>query len=123
MNRSLSLEPRFRVVRPCYTKTLQKPRAASNKLESSPPIEFTQKGHRMRRRQILQSMGSLMAAAALRTESVEPAQAQENASTDVTGRLARYMVEARDRALPPEVVVAAKHRILATLCAIVSGAH
>jgi 2-methylcitrate dehydratase PrpD len=33
------------------------------------------------------------------------------------------MVEARDRALPPEVVLAAKHRILDTLGAIVSGAQ
>jgi 2-methylcitrate dehydratase PrpD len=42
---------------------------------------------------------------------------------DVTGRLARYMVEARDRNLPPEVVRQAKHRILDTFAAIVSGAH
>src|SRR5215470_8139368 len=78
----------------------------------------------MRRRQILQSMGGLMATAVLRTESATIAQAQEGAaSTDVTGRLARYMVEARDRALPPEVVLAAKHRILDTLGAIISGAQ
>jgi 2-methylcitrate dehydratase PrpD len=78
----------------------------------------------MRRRQILQSMGGLMAAAALRAESATTAQPQEGAaSTNVTSRLARYMVEARDRALPPEVVLAAKHRILDTLGAIVSGAQ
>jgi len=45
------------------------------------------------------------------------------ASTDVTGRLARYMVEARDRSLPPHVVREAKHRIVDTLAAMVSGAH
>ena len=78
----------------------------------------------MRRRQILQSLGGLMAAAAFRAESATTAQPQEGAaSTNVTSRLARYMVEARDRALPPEVVLAAKHRILDTLGAIVSGAQ
>lgn len=42
---------------------------------------------------------------------------------DVTGRLARYMVEARERTLPPEVARDARHRILDTLAAMVSGAH
>jgi len=42
---------------------------------------------------------------------------------DVTGRLARYMVEARERALPPEVARDARHRILDTLAAMVSGSH
>jgi 2-methylcitrate dehydratase PrpD len=41
----------------------------------------------------------------------------------VTGRLARYMVEARSRSLPPEVAREAKHRILDTLAAMVSGAR
>jgi 2-methylcitrate dehydratase PrpD len=45
------------------------------------------------------------------------------AAADVTGRLARYMVEARERNLPPDVAREAKHRILDTLAAIVSGAH
>src|SRR5262245_59577974 len=43
--------------------------------------------------------------------------------TDITGRLARYMVEARDRKLPREVAREARHRILDTLAAMVSGAH
>ena len=43
--------------------------------------------------------------------------------TDVTGRLARYMVQARDRALPPDVARDARHRILDTLAAMVSGSH
>ena len=42
---------------------------------------------------------------------------------DVTGRLARYMVEARTRSLPPDVVREAQHRILDTLAAMVSGAR
>lgn len=45
------------------------------------------------------------------------------AAGDVTGRLARYMAEARERALPPDVARDASHRILDTLAAMVSGAH
>jgi 2-methylcitrate dehydratase PrpD len=41
----------------------------------------------------------------------------------ITGRLARYMVEARERSLAPPVAREAKHRILDTLAAMVSGAH
>jgi 2-methylcitrate dehydratase PrpD len=44
-------------------------------------------------------------------------------ATDITGRLARYMAEARDRSLPPEVAQAGKHRILDSLGAIVSGSR
>jgi 2-methylcitrate dehydratase PrpD len=44
-------------------------------------------------------------------------------SADITGRLARYMVEARSRNLPAEVAREAKHRILDTLAAMVSGAR
>src|SRR5580765_1944885 len=44
-------------------------------------------------------------------------------SADITGQLARYMVEARSRNLPPEVAREAKHRILDTLAAMVSGAR
>lgn len=42
---------------------------------------------------------------------------------DITGRLARYMVEARERRLAPNVAREAKHRILDTLAAMVSGTH
>lgn len=45
------------------------------------------------------------------------------AGTDITGRLARYMVEARTRKLPPGVARDARHRILDSLAAMVSGAH
>ncbi|MBI4195688.1 MAG: MmgE/PrpD family protein [Betaproteobacteria bacterium] len=44
-------------------------------------------------------------------------------AADITGRLAQYMVKARERALAPNVVHEAKHRILDTLAAMVSGAH
>jgi len=42
---------------------------------------------------------------------------------DITGRLAQYMVDTRHLSLPPEVAQAAKHRILDTLGAMVSGAR
>src|SRR2546421_9464086 len=79
----------------------------------------------MHRRRILQGIGGVVAAAAFRPEAIGRAEAQQapSSSTDVTSRLARYMVSARDRELPPEVVLAAKHRILDTLGAIVSGAQ
>jgi len=44
-------------------------------------------------------------------------------TTDVTGRLARYMVEARERKLAPDVARDARHRILDSLAAMVSGSH
>ncbi len=43
--------------------------------------------------------------------------------SDITGRLARYMAAARERDLPADVVQAAKHRILDTFAAMVSGSH
>jgi 2-methylcitrate dehydratase PrpD len=44
-------------------------------------------------------------------------------AADITGRLARYMAEARERSLAPQVAREARHRILDTLAAMVSGAH
>lgn len=78
----------------------------------------------MRRRQVLQSIASLMAAAALRPRpATAAAQESSQATRDITGRLARYMVASRSNELPSEVLLAAKHRILDTLGAIVSGAQ
>ncbi len=77
------------------------------------------------RRKTLQGAGGLLAAATLPS----PAVAQQTLPPatprrlDLTGRLARYMVSARDLELPANVILAAKHRILDTLGAIVSGAH
>ena len=45
------------------------------------------------------------------------------AETDITGRLARYMAEARNTALPADAALAGKHRILDTLGAVISGAR
>src|SRR5436853_7581955 len=44
-------------------------------------------------------------------------------TVDVTGQLARYMANARNSRLPPHVEQEAKHRILDTLAAMVSGSH
>ncbi|HUF80652.1 MAG TPA: MmgE/PrpD family protein [Burkholderiales bacterium] len=44
-------------------------------------------------------------------------------AADITGQLARYMAEARERSLPPRVAREGKHRILDSLAAMVSGAH
>src|SRR5436190_7239270 len=79
----------------------------------------------MKRRQLMQSMGGLIAAAAFQPAALAGPAGQETrvAGSDITGRLARYMAAARDRELPPAVVLAAKHRILDTLGAIVSGAR
>jgi 2-methylcitrate dehydratase PrpD len=44
-------------------------------------------------------------------------------ASDITGRLASYMAQARERPLPPPVAREARHRILDTLAAMVSGAH
>ncbi len=68
------------------------------------------------RRRFLQGGGSLLVASTLPVHAV-------SAGSDVTGRLARYMVEARDRPLPPEVLLACKHRILDTFGAMISGAR
>ena len=68
------------------------------------------------RRDILASAGTLAALSAL------PGYAAA-AGADVTGRLARYMVAARNRPLPDAVLTACKHRILDTFGAMVSGAR
>jgi 2-methylcitrate dehydratase PrpD len=97
------------------------------------------KDNPLTRRRWLQSAGGFMTAAAFPAAAdpaFDPGQisapaapagtgpaAAPPAGADVTGRLARYMVEARDRSLPPEVVRDAKHRILDTLAAMVSGAR
>jgi 2-methylcitrate dehydratase PrpD len=69
------------------------------------------------RRHLLQSGAAVAALAACPTRI----SAAEN--TDVTGRLARYMVAARDQELPAAVMLECKHRILDTFGAMVSGSR
>jgi len=91
-------------------------------MSDKPP--FDQKGPLISRRRTLQGAATIVAAATLPKTSIaqptEPANAVRN--PDLTGRLARYMVESRQLELSESVVLAAKHRILDTLGAIVSGA-
>jgi 2-methylcitrate dehydratase PrpD len=76
------------------------------------------------RRRMLQGAGGLIAAAALPGAPVSGAQTSAPAAGgETTGRLARYMVEARRRNLPPAVLSECKHRILDTIGAMVSGAR
>ncbi|OFW00663.1 MAG: 2-methylcitrate dehydratase [Acidobacteria bacterium RIFCSPLOWO2_02_FULL_68_18] len=75
------------------------------------------------RRRMLETAGGLVAAAGLPASVSAGQSATRPGSADVTGRLARYMVASREGSLPPDVVREAKHRILDTLGAIVSGAR
>ena len=85
----------------------------------------------MKRRRILQGAGGLIASTALphagtMASAMRPATSSipgGQAPADITRRLARYMVEARSRTLPAPVARDAKHRILDTLAALVSGAR
>ncbi len=89
---------------------------------------------RLTRRQLLrQAGGSTLAAASVAVGATQAGAAAvqgpgaapgpAGSSADVTGRLARYMVAARDRELPLQVVLDAKARILDTVAAIVSGSR
>lgn len=69
---------------------------------------------------MLQGAGGFVASTALPFRQNASSSA---AAANVTGRLARYMAEARNRTLPPQAAREAKHRILDTLGAIVSGAR
>ena len=88
-------------------------------------------GSILTRRRMLQSAGGFIAAtsfpaAGAATSALSLSQAgpkPATAAADITGRVARYMVAARDQSLPPNVMREAKHRILDTLGAIVSGAR
>src|SRR5882762_19928 len=82
------------------------------------------------RRRMWLSGGAVIAAAVVPVERLttvalpalqESPKASATPSADVTGRLARYMVEARDRTLPPNVALEGKHHILDSLGAMVSG--
>jgi 2-methylcitrate dehydratase PrpD len=84
------------------------------------------------RRRLLQGAGGLIAASALPANgaigaSLLVGQSTPNTSStvapDLTGQLARYMVAARESSLPPKVLLDAKHRILDTMGAMVSGSR
>ncbi len=66
------------------------------------------------RRQLLQATGATLLSGLFPAGSAF-------AANDLTGRLAAYMVASRERALPDPVLLDAKHRILDTVAAIISG--
>ena len=84
------------------------------------------------RRRVLRGAGGLVAATAFpasvsgqtasQSESRAVSRDGDTRASDVTGRLARYMVEARDRQLAAAIARDAKHRILDTIGAMISGA-
>jgi 2-methylcitrate dehydratase PrpD len=83
-------------------------------------------GRRISRRRLLGSASGIAAAAVLHNQASHAATqalAQADTVSDVTGQLARYMVAARDKDLPAPVLRAARHRMLDTLGAMVSGAR
>jgi 2-methylcitrate dehydratase PrpD len=65
----------------------------------------------------------LQSAGAMAVLAASPIRISAAADADVTGRLARYMVGARDQALPPAVMIECKNRILDTFGAMISGAR
>jgi 2-methylcitrate dehydratase PrpD len=81
------------------------------------------------RRLLLKAATAMIAGAAVPAQGAAPGTSNRGAVepparlADITGHLARYMVESRGRALPMEVATAARHRILDTLGAMVSGAR
>lgn len=83
------------------------------------PVAGTKDGQRLSRREMLRRAGWSLAAVgfsrlpALGADSISPAMA----------RLSSYMIEARRRALPEEVQEKAKHHILDTFAAMVSGSQ
>jgi hypothetical protein len=72
------------------------------------------------RRHLLQSAGGLVVASALPANGAVgatlPAEGAPKptatAAPDLTGRLASYMIAARDRSLPSNALLDAKHRVL-----------
>lgn len=73
----------------------------------------------MTRREALKQAGAFIAAAGLRTQAFAAAPAPVS---QVMTTLSAYMSEAAGRALPENVVEAAKHHILDTFAAMISGA-
>jgi 2-methylcitrate dehydratase PrpD len=79
---------------------------------------------RITRRRMIGSGAGLLAAAAvpLRAQSTS-APREPVHEADLTGRVARYMAAARQQVLSADIVREAKHRILDTIAAMISGAR
>ena len=77
----------------------------------------------MSQRQTPSRRGLLQYAAGLAALTFAPIRRAGAADAGITARLARYMVAARDQALPEAAMVECKHRILDTFGAMVSGSR
>jgi 2-methylcitrate dehydratase PrpD len=77
----------------------------------------------MSHRQTLSRRRVLQSGAAIAALAASPIRVARAADSDVTTRLAKYMVGARDQELPDTVLTACKHRILDTFGAMVSGSR
>src|SRR5260370_12734586 len=85
-------------------------------------------GAGLTRRNLIELAGLTFATTLIPSEfvTVKAASGQEDAAPGVSpvmDKLSRYMSEAGERALPDEVVEKAKHHILDTLAAMISGAE
>ena len=75
------------------------------------------------RRELLRQAGWLAAAGVISPVAKLAGQATEPAISPPMARLSAYMSEARNRALPSEVIEQAKHHLLDTIAAMVSGVN
>jgi 2-methylcitrate dehydratase PrpD len=110
----------------CDRRTLDEDAVKSSRRKK--PTE--KRGSALTRRRILPDAGGWIAAAAFPANGATVSGLGQNPPgpssrdvPDLRGRLARYIVEARDRSLPPNVAMACTHRILDALAAMVSGAR
>jgi 2-methylcitrate dehydratase PrpD len=98
---------------------------SENNKNTDKAVEKVEDVAEISRRRMLLGAGGTIAAATLMPASnsvAQPHGPRLPRSANLTGRLAQYMVQARDMVLPDRVALAAKHRTLDTLGAIVSGA-
>jgi 2-methylcitrate dehydratase PrpD len=87
--------------------------------DSDVEVSAGNSGATLTRRSLLQRAGCFVAAMAFPHQAGVAAEA----ISPIMAKLSTYMSEARDRALPDEVVEMAKHHILDTLAAMVSGSE
>ena len=101
------------------------------RLDREADLLVTGIGGKLSRRAMLRRTGLAMAASVIPLGPLESAWAVQDVSpaaggqpiSPVMARLSAYMSEARDRALPDKVVEEAKHHILDTVAAMVSGSE
>jgi 2-methylcitrate dehydratase PrpD len=88
-----------------------------------PDIARETRRPRLTRRSWLQNAAWFTAAAAFRNLATAVAQEVSPATGPVMEKLSTYLAEARNRALPDNVVLETKHHILDTIAAMISGSE